>query len=188
MGAEEAFKRIDLASLRGTVEHPDEQILEYFVHFTVLMHLELLAEVANIRRRLANTPLERLVGAGWALSSLPVRSTFGRRDYGGVSKRALPGWQDNGHEMVAFSLPQMFDAERCRLTKGDCVTLSGSDPLKDKVAEGLVTDVRPGAMVVQLNGKMPDQQGRTWRLDKTANRVVYERQLGALLQLTSVEN
>jgi len=183
--AQEAMAKLDLSSLRGSVLHTKEETLEYFSHFCVLMHLELMAEVASIRKRRQRTPKDLLVRTGWALDQLMVRSVFGRRDGG---RRMLPGWEDTGSEMIAFRLPPGFDLERCRLGKGDCVTVSETDPLLDRAGEGLVTDVKPGVMVVQMNGRFQDQQGKTWRLDKAANRVVYERQFTALLQLAGAES
>ena len=63
------------------------------------------------------------------------------------------------------------------------------DPLQDRVAEGLITDIRYSTIIVQLSGRMPEsRRGRTWRLDKAANRVNYERTLTALLQLACDSN
>jgi len=184
--AEKALRRVDLAGLQGMVEHRDQSTLEYFGHFCVLMHLEYLAEVSAIRKRRLRSSMEQLVRTGWALEGLPVKAVFGRRDGGpGGPRKLLPGWQDNGSEMVAFNLPRNFDSERCRFFKGDCVTVSESDPLKDRIAEGVVTDVRQLVMVVQINGRLPEGRGKTFRLDKSANRVVYERQFLALLQLAT---
>lgn len=182
--AEKALSRVDLHDLLGMVTHRDACTIAYFSHFCVLAHLEHIAELSSIRQRRQRSSAEQLVRTGWALTGLPVKATFGRRD-GGFARKILPGWQDNGTEMVALVLPRGFDQERCRFFRGDCVTLSEQDPLKDRVAEGLVTDVKPMAIVVQLAGKMPEGRGKTWRLDKSANRVVYERQLTALLQIAT---
>lgn len=179
---EKALNNVDLGSLRGMVTHRDQDTLEYFSHFCVLMHLEYLAEVSSVRRRRLRTGKEQLVRSGWALDNLPIKAVFGKRDGG---RKMLPGWQDNGSEMIAFVLPQAFDSERCRFFRGDCVTVSEQDPITSRVGEGLVTDVKPNAMIVQLNGRMPEGKGKTWRLDKAANRVIYERQFTALLQLAT---
>merc|ERR1711879_19635 len=86
--------------------------------------------------------------------------------------------------MVALHLPPGFDLDRCRIGKGDSVTLSEQDPLKDRVAEGVVSDVKETSIVVQLHGNLPaSTENRYWRLDKAPNRVVYERQFQALLML-----
>jgi len=176
-----ALKRVDLESLCAMVTHRDQDTLQYFAHFCVLLHLEYLAEVSSIRRRRSQGS-EQLVRTGWALTGLSVKAVFGRRDGG---RKMLPGWQDNGSEMIALVLPREFDMERCRFLRGDCVTLSEQDPLRDRVGEGLITSVKPGVMVVQLSGRLPKGRGKTWRIDKAANRTTYDRQFAALLQIAT---
>eukprot|EP00913_Durusdinium_trenchii_P015994 g15031.t1 len=68
--------------------------------------------------------------------------------------------------------------------EGDSVTISATDPLQDKLAEGTISDLRPGTLIVQLRGVFPeDCQKKLWRVDKSANATVYERHMWALLGL-----
>ncbi|CAK9006776.1 Hypothetical protein (Fragment), partial [Durusdinium trenchii] len=61
---------------------------------------------------------------------------------------------------------------------GDSVTISATDPLQDKLAEGTISDLRPGTLIVQLRGVFPeDCQKKLWRVDKSANATVYERHM-----------
>lgn len=181
---QKALMRVDLSGLLGSVTHRDQDTLEYFSHFCCLMHLEFIAEMSSILRRRRRTPVDILARTGHTLLALPIRSVFGRRDGG---RKLLPGWQDNGSEMIAFAMPRGVDMDRFRFARGDGVTLSEQDPSRDRVGEGLITDVKPhnGTLVVQLNGKAPQSREKVWRLDKSANRVIYERQFSALLQLAA---
>ncbi|CAJ1462264.1 unnamed protein product [Effrenium voratum] len=147
----------------------------------VLAHLEHLADVSSIKRRRERSSADQLVRWGYALSGLKLLSTFGRKEAGGRQNRILPGWEDTGTEMAALQLPMgSMDMDRMRIRRGDSVTISGTDPLQDKLAEGTISDIRPGTLIVQLRGTFPeDCKEKLWRVDKSANATVYERQMWA---------
>ncbi|CAJ1350164.1 unnamed protein product [Effrenium voratum] len=183
--AKEALECLDLKQLRGHISCPDPCVAEYFGHFVVLAHLEHLADVSSIKRRRERSSADQLVRWGYALSGLKLLSTFGRKEAGGRQNRILPGWEDTGTEMAALQLPMgSMDMDRMRIRRGDSVTISGTDPLQDKLAEGTISDIRPGTLIVQLRGTFPeDCKEKLWRVDKSANATVYERQMWALLCL-----
>eukprot|EP00927_Polykrikos_kofoidii_P035357 TRINITY_DN29931_c0_g1_i1.p1 TRINITY_DN29931_c0_g1~~TRINITY_DN29931_c0_g1_i1.p1 ORF type:complete len:1315 (+),score=272.70 TRINITY_DN29931_c0_g1_i1:68-4012(+) len=182
---EAALAEVDLESLRGMVQGKKSSVAAYFGHFMALLHLEKLAEVGTFRKRMLRHPAERLVRMGFALDGLLVQGTFGRREH---RKGCLPGWSDRGCEFVSFTMPRMVDFERLRLKRGESVVISRSDPMKDRIGEGSVVDMDKWKLVVNVSCKMPeDAKQVTWRVDSYANRIVYERQFGALLQLASAE-
>lgn len=57
--------------------------------------------------------------------------------------------------MVAFQMSG--ELERTRLRRGDSVTISETDPLKDRLTEGAISDVRNGALIVQVRGTFPEE-------------------------------
>ncbi|CAE7819709.1 Upf1 [Symbiodinium sp. CCMP2592] len=182
--ARKSLQRLDLTQLRGHVRCPDPCVAEYFGHFVVLAHLEHLADISSIKRRRERSSADQLVRWGYALNGMKILSVFGRKEAGGKN-RILPGWEDVGVEMAAMQLPMGgVDMERMRLRRGDSVTISLTDPLKDRLAEGTINDIRPGTLIVQIRGNFPeDCQKKFWRVDKSANATVYERQMWALLCL-----
>ncbi|CAE7495639.1 upf1, partial [Symbiodinium natans] len=182
--ARKSLERLDLTQLRGHLSCPDPCVAEYFGHFVVLAHLEHLADISSIKRRRERSSADQLVRWGYALNGMKVLSTFGRKEAGGKN-RILPGWEDVGLEMAAMQLPMGgVDLDRMRLRRGDSVTISLTDPLQDRLAEGTISDMRPGTLIVQIRGNFPeDCQKKLWRVDKSANATVYERQMWALLSL-----
>eukprot|EP00930_Biecheleria_cincta_P033857 TRINITY_DN23438_c0_g1_i1.p1 TRINITY_DN23438_c0_g1~~TRINITY_DN23438_c0_g1_i1.p1 ORF type:complete len:1595 (-),score=274.71 TRINITY_DN23438_c0_g1_i1:10-4794(-) len=183
--AQEALSKVDLSNLMGIVRDARRpEIAAYFCHFTALLHLERLTELSVFRRRLLRHPVERLVSMGWALQDLEVSGVFGRQQRRG----ALEGWKDEGSEFVGFWLPKWVDWDRLRIKKGECVILSYSDPLKDRVCEGTVESIDWKKIVINLSCAVPDgARDRRWRIDVSANRIVYERQFNALLKIAKTE-
>jgi len=183
--AERALSQLDLSTLQGSLTGRSPELAAYFGHFVALLHLEHLAELSQQRQRLLRHPLERLLRMGWTLQGLHCFAIYGRR---GSRKGLLPGWADKGAEFAAFGLPNGLDPDHIRIRKGDSVVVSRGDPLQDRIAEGTVIELDRRKIVVNLAGSMPnDARQSLWRLDASANRTVYERQMTALLQLAAME-
>lgn len=183
--ANEELPTLDVTRLRGLLSSRRPGVAAYFGHFVSLLHLERLAELESFRRRFARHSADRLVRFGSALDGLQIAGTFGRREH---RKATLPGWPDGGMEFVAFRMPWTADVDRLRFKKGEAVIVSRSDPLKDAIGEGVVDSVDRKKLVVNLSATLPkDARTSTWRVDAYANRVVYERQMQALVQLATSE-
>jgi len=161
----------------------------------MLMHLEHLEELRQIRRRSETMPEMELIRLGWTLDGLPCTSVFGRRE---PKKKTLLGWEDPGSEMGALCLPPGTDLGRLKFKRGDSVNVMESkQQLRvkkgeegEKLGDGFVADMRSGKgredaqIVIRLRGVWPDDaMTRRWRIDKGANSTLYERQLQAMLNL-----
>lgn len=144
-------------------------------HFNALIHLEYLEELTGLKRRLQTRTVENLQKFGWALNNLQVSSVQSKK-WGVVLK---------------FKITGKIDLDRIRLKKGDCVILSKSSPLIDKVADGTLQDITQGSIQVKVESKGKGTQlwkspkngedsPGVWRLDKGANRVSYSRQFKSL--------
>lgn len=175
-----ALRGLDLVLLQGRVKHPNDELLRYFAHFCILLHIEFLAELSSVRRRLYTRSVQELTRIGLTLSNLQVCAVFAYKTH---TWSMLPGRKELGSEKVAFIMPKNVDVEKLRLRRGDSIAISGTDPLTDKKAEGMILELDK-QVVLQLNGHLPaDCRSRAWRLDKAANRISYERQLSALFTL-----
>jgi len=197
--ARRAVESIDPSKLRGRLETHDkvQAAAEYFGHFCMLMHLEHMEELRQIKRRNQRLPESELIRLGWSLDGLPCTGVFGRRD---PRKVTLLGWEDPGSEMGALALPPNTSLERLKFKRGDSVTISESAQQVrrhkgeelEKIGDGFVADLRPAKgreeaqLVIRLRGCWPDDaMTRRWRIDKGANSTLYERQLQAMLNLVT---
>ena len=103
---------------------------------------------------------------------------------------------------ITFKTPAGSSTERLRFKKGDGVLLSRTHPMTDMLADGNVLDVREGSVVIGLTesadggaeaggagsggggGGLPDDfEASEWRLDKSANKTSYLRQLASLVKV-----
>jgi len=191
-----ALGSLDPNRLKARIVTPDNSVpaAEYFGHFCMLMHLEHLEELRQIKRRTTRLPEAELQRLGWAMDGLPCTGVFGRRE----PKRNtnMIGWEDPGSEMGSLCLPPNTQFDRFKFKRGDSVTISESKQQVrrgeqlEKIGEGFIADMRPqrgrdeASIVVRLRGCWPDDAlTRRWRIDKGANSTLYERQLQALLNL-----
>eukprot|EP00929_Paragymnodinium_shiwhaense_P020571 TRINITY_DN13670_c0_g1_i1.p1 TRINITY_DN13670_c0_g1~~TRINITY_DN13670_c0_g1_i1.p1 ORF type:complete len:1253 (-),score=306.35 TRINITY_DN13670_c0_g1_i1:91-3849(-) len=191
----DAVNQLSVERLKARVVTKDGSIpaAEYFGHFCMLMHLEHMEELRQIKRRTQRLPEAELQRLGWTLDGLPCTSIFGRRD---PKKATLIGWEDPGSEMGALALPPSTQFDRLKFKRGDSVTICESRQQKrkgadmEKLGDGFVADMRPSKgreeaqLIIRLRGCWPeDAVNRRWRIDKGANSTLYERQLQAMLNL-----
>mmetsp|Transcript_30043 Transcript_30043/g.84639 ORF Transcript_30043/g.84639 Transcript_30043/m.84639 type:complete len:1295 (+) Transcript_30043:66-3950(+) len=195
--AQQAIAKIDGQRLKGRLVTHDNSVAaaEYFGHFCMLMHLEHMEELRQIKRRTQRLPEMELQRLGWCLDGLPCTGVFGRRE---PKKVTIIGWEDPGSEMGALALPPSTTFERLKFKRGDSVTISESrqqvrkGEQLEKIGDGFVADLRPARgreeaqVVIRLRGCWPDDaMSRRWRIDKGANSTLYERQLQAMLNLVT---
>eukprot|EP00927_Polykrikos_kofoidii_P045974 TRINITY_DN4013_c0_g3_i1.p1 TRINITY_DN4013_c0_g3~~TRINITY_DN4013_c0_g3_i1.p1 ORF type:complete len:1279 (+),score=261.33 TRINITY_DN4013_c0_g3_i1:76-3912(+) len=193
--AQRAIEMVNPERIKGRISTHDNSVAaaEYFGHFCMLMHLEHMEELRQIKRRTQRLPEAELMRLGWCLDGLPCTGVFGRRD---PKKATLIGWEDPGSEMGALGLPPSTQFDRLKFRRGDSVTISESKQQMrkgmdlEKLGDGFVADLRPtkgreeAQVVIRLRGCWPDDaMGRRWRIDKGANSTLYERQLQAMLNL-----
>merc|ERR1719215_939357 len=163
----------------------------------MLMHLEHMEELRQIKRRTQRLPDGELQRLGWTLDGLPCTGVFGRRE---PKKVTMIGWEDPGSEMGALCLPPSTNFERLKFKRGDSVTIAESKQQHrrgeqlEKIGDGFIADMRPSRgreeaqLVIRLRGCWPDDaMSRRWRIDKGANSTLYERQLQAMLNLVTKE-
>jgi len=192
-----ALETLDPQKLRARIVTHDksEAAAEYFGHFCMLMHLEHMEELRQIKRRTQRISDGELIRLGWTLDGLPCTGVFGRRE---PKKQTIIGWEDPGSEMGALGLPPGTSFERLKFRRGDSVTITESkQQLRrggdvEKLGDGFVADLRPGRdrleaqVIIRLRGCWPDDaMTRRWRIDKGANSTLYERQLQAMLNLVT---
>lgn len=195
--AKRAITALDPNKLRARIATHDGSVAaaEYFGHFCMLMHLEHMEELRQIKRRTQRTSDGELQRLGWCLDGLPCTGVFGRRD---PKRETMIGWEDPGSEMGALVLPPSTTFERLKFKRGDSVTIAESKQQirkgeqLEKIGDGFIADLRPGKgreesqLVVRLRGVWPDDaMSRRWRIDKGANSTLYERQLQAMLNLVT---
>lgn len=195
--ARRSLEAIDPNKIKGRLATHDkvEAAAEYFGHFCMLMHLEHMEELRQIKRRTQRLPEMELVRLGWCLDGVPCTGVFGRRE---PKKVTIIGWEDPGSEMGALALPPGTQFDRLKFKRGDSVTISESRQQVrkgeelEKLGDGFIADLRPGKgrdesqVVIRLRGCWPDDaMSRRWRIDKGANSTLYERQLQAMLNLVT---
>eukprot|EP00933_Yihiella_yeosuensis_P064240 TRINITY_DN6760_c0_g2_i1.p1 TRINITY_DN6760_c0_g2~~TRINITY_DN6760_c0_g2_i1.p1 ORF type:complete len:1314 (+),score=308.91 TRINITY_DN6760_c0_g2_i1:87-4028(+) len=199
--AQRAISQIDPAKMKGRLQTKDKNVMsaEYFGHFCMLMHLEHMEELRQIKRRhqrMNDAELQRL---GWTLDGLPCVGIFGRRD---PKKATIIGWEDPGSEMGTLQLPANVQFDRLKFKRGDSVTISeskqqvrGKGEVLEKLGEGFIADIQvarnridDSKVIIRLRGCWPDDaMGRRWRIDKGANSTLHERQLQAMVNLVNKE-
>jgi len=194
----DAMGKVHPDRIKGRLQCHDKSVeaAEYFGHFCMLMHLEHMEELRQIKRRTQRLPEAELQRLGWCLDGLPCTSVFGRREP--KQKAILIGWEDPGSEMGSLCLPPTTQFDRLKFRRGDSITISESrqqvrkGEAMEKLGEGFVVDMRPARdrqeaqLIIRLRGCWPDDaQTRRWRIDKGANSTLYERQLQAMLNLVT---
>ncbi len=129
-----------------------------------LIRLELEDELAMTEKRLKDWPEKKLEANGVALFGLVAKTDgwlFGQRI---IKLRPKSGGSFGSH----------------RFRQGDIVMLSRSNPLKEKPIEAIVSDRSRGVIRVVLPEVPSGLRGGTWRMDRGANRVAFDRMRDAL--------
>ena len=129
-----------------------------------LIRLELEDELAMTEKRLKDWPEKKLEANGIALFGLVAKTDgwlFGQRI---IKLRPKSGGSFGSH----------------RFRQGDIVMLSRSNPLKEKPIEAIVSDRSRGVIRVVLPEAPSGIRGGTWRMDRGANRVAFDRMRDAL--------
>ena len=75
-----------------------------------------------------------------------------------------------------------------KFSHGDIVIVSRGNPLDHSAIEGIVLDKRRGRLRVVVSEKPKGLKKGSWRLDKGANRVAFDRMNDALIRFHSSEN
>lgn len=173
------LKGLDWTDLMGIVWAPDAYASEYFGHFNMLLHLEYLVELECMRQRVVRRQADALQKAGWTLHSLSVSDVV-------MPKGRLKESQGPRVTLVA---PTGVAKERLKFKKGDGLLLSRSHPLLDMLTDGTVMDITPKGIVVGLAElkELPDDfKTASWRVDKSANKTSYQRQMASLTKVSIV--
>merc|ERR1719188_1127477 len=179
--AQKALSKLNPNNLKARIIPHDGSVpaAEFFGHFCMLMHLEHMEELRQIRRRTMRLPDGELQRLGWTLDGLPCTGVFGRRE---PTKVTMIGWEDPGSEMGALALPPSTQFDRLKFRRGDSVTIAESRQQirrgeeLEKIGEGFIADMRmskgreESQIVIRLRGCWPaDAMSRRWRIDKGAN-------------------
>ncbi len=144
---------------------------DHFEKYSQLIDWELEDEMKAVEERLKRWSRERLVENGVTLFDL-----FGRND----------GWLFGERVVKMYTNGESLPHHRFR--HGDIVTLSRKTPLKEKPIEGTVLSRSRKFIRIVVNEQPPKIRDGTWRLDRGANRVAYDRMAMALESLFMDEN
>lgn len=136
-----------------------------------LIRFELEDELASTERRLRNWPKERLISNGVALFDLVAKPD---------------GWLFD-QRVVKLSKKGRRDLGSHRFRQGDIVMLSRGDPLSEEPVEAIVSDRRRDSIRVVLPELPSDIRKDSWRMDRGANRVAFDRMRDALNSLFQEE-
>ena len=153
-----------VAKSRVTVSSRFKRSQDYHEAYLRLIRWELEDELAMTEKRLKDWPDKKLEANGVALFGLVAKTDgwlFGQRI---VKLRPKSGGSFGSH----------------RFRQGDIVMLSRSNPLKEKPIEAIVSDRSRGAIRVVLPEAPSGLRGGTWRMDRGANRVAFDRMRDAL--------
>jgi len=198
--AQEALSIVQPGELRGLVKGFRNTALQaYFGHFATLLHLETLYELQISHKRLQR-PIEALERTGMTIRDLCVLD-ISTRPLSKVKSGSLPGRDaENKKTRIVFKLPSSTGATSMKMRSGDSVLISRTDPSQDLLAEGLVESgapddddfglSRPDTIIVSIDRYLDPgtAQRESWRLDRAANRTLYERQFLALMRLVTTRD
>ena len=129
-----------------------------------LIRWELDDELYATEKRLRDWPRERLVSNGLALFDLIAKPD---------------GWLFD-QRIVKLRRKSRSDLGQHRFRQGDIVMLSRGDPLSEKPIEAIVSDRRRDSIRVVLKETPSDLRKDTWRMDRGANRIAYDRMRDSL--------
>mgnify|MGYP001404727851 FL=1 len=159
------------AATRGIVEEGAEGLPSRFKRsqdhheaYRKLIRWELDDEIASTERRLRNWSRERLVSNGVALFDLVAKPD---------------GWLFD-QRVVKLGRRGRGDLGSHRFRQGDIVMLSRGDPLSERPIEAIVSERRRNSIKIVLPELPSDIRKDSWRMDRGANRVAYDRMRDAL--------
>ena len=141
-------------------------------HYSDLIKKELADESELIEQRLKQWPRNKLISTGVALFDLSCR-TQGRIF---------------GEPILVFESNDRQPLGEHNFSHGDIVIVSRGNPLDHSAIEGIVLDKRRGRLRVVVSEKPKGLKKGSWRLDKGANRVAFDRMNDALIRFHSSEN
>ena len=129
-----------------------------------LIKWELEDELAMTEERLRNWSDKKLEANGIALFGLSAKTD---------------GWLF-GQRVVRFRRGAGRDLGSHRFRQGDIIMLSRSNPLTEKPIEAVVSNRSRGSIRVVLPEAPKGLRKGTWRIDRGANRVAFDRMRDAL--------
>jgi len=147
-----------------TVSSRFKRSQDYHETYLRLIRWELEDELAMTEKRLKDWSDKKLEANGIALFGLVAKTDgwlFGQRI---IKLRPKSGGSFGSH----------------RFRQGDIVMLSRSNPLKERPIEAIVSDRSRGVIRVVLPEAPSGLRGGTWRMDRGANRVAFDRMRDAL--------
>ena len=171
---------------QAAVHAGEAEAMSYFAHFNTLLHLELLGEMAVLRRRRDKGQGSSLARRNMALGGLC--ESGGR----GVEKRGRGGKKSVHHLTLTSKARINRDALRIKRGEGVAIVPCVAGAPTTEYYEGSLVELREHEVVVAVQALPAMWKGKpitqdkqlSWRLEKSANRVSYERQLSSLEQIT----
>ena len=124
-----------------------------------LIKWELDDEMKNVVEKLQHWPRKKLIENGIALFDL-----IGKND----------GWLF-GQRIIKFTNKKKKDLGVHRFRQGDIVLISKKDPLKETPLEGTIYSTTRNSIKIVFSNLPKNIRKDTWRLDKGANRIAYDR-------------
>ena len=129
-----------------------------------LIRWELDDEMQNVLQKLQNWTRKRLIENGISLFDL-----IGKND----------GWLF-GQRIIKFTNRRKKDLGAHRFRQGDIILLSRKDPLKETTIEGTIYSTSRNSIKIVFSDIPKNIRKDTWRIDKGANRIAYDRMKDAL--------
>jgi regulator of nonsense transcripts 1 len=124
-----------------------------------LIKWEIDDEMKNVVEKLQHWPRKKLIENGIALFDL-----IGKND----------GWLF-GQRIIKFTNKKKKDLGVHRFRQGDIVLISKKDPLKETPLEGTIYSTTRNSIKIVFSDLPKNIRKDTWRLDKGANRIAYDR-------------
>ena len=153
--------------MRGDSKSPPTRFNRSQDHHELYLKLirwELDDEMQNVLQKLQNWTKKRLVENGISLFDL-----IGKND----------GWLF-GQRIIKFTNRKKKDLGIHRFRQGDIVLLSRKDPLKETTIEGTIYSTSRNSIKIVFSDIPKNIRKDTWRIDKGANRIAYDRMKDAL--------
>jgi len=153
--------------MKGSSDDPQTRFNRSQDHHELYLKLikwEIDDEMKNVVEKLQNWPRKKLIENGIALFDL-----VGKND----------GWLF-GQRIVKFTNRKKKDLGTHRFRQGDIILVSKKDPLKETPLEGTIFSTSRNSIKIVFSDVPKDIRKDTWRLDKGANRIAYDRMKDAL--------
>ena len=85
-----------------------------------------------------------------------------------------------GQRIIKFTNKKKKDLGIHRFRQGDIILLSKKDPLKETPVEGTIFSTSRNSIKIVFSDAPKNIKKETWRLDKGANRIAYDRMKDSL--------